>query len=172
MSADFWRHNGWGPFAPKQDRHLKVIFPDAPSARDRSERMAEFMEAAFDRANKFMAALDSHPEKPCPVPMILFAADASPTLARAVVRIVDDGRTVLEFKKGKLLNSPGDGRVTRASALADERVTGGRRGWLSSPVGWSQTFSLTDSHTSMFGNPSFQNNLLHLLLDRPPQSRE
>jgi len=171
MSADFWRRNRWGPFAPKQDRFLKVIFPDAPSAGDRSERMAGFMDAAFERARTFTAALDRHPETPPPVPLILFAADASPTLARAVVRRVEDGRTVLEFKKRKWLSSPGDGRVTRASALADERVTSGRRGWLSSPVAWSQTFFLTDSHTSMFGNPSFQNNLLHLLLDQPPSGR-
>lgn len=171
MSAEFWRRNQWGPFAPKQDRYLAVIFPDAPTARDRSDRMAGFMDAGFERAKRFMSALDRHPDTPPPVPLVLFAADASPTLARAVVHRVEDGRTVLEFKKKKLLKAPGDGRVTRASALADERVALGRRGWLSSPVGWSQTFFLTDSHTSMFGNPSFQNNLLHLLLDQPPDDR-
>ena len=58
--------------------------------------------------------------------------------------------------------------MTRVSALADERAVGNLRGWLSSPIPWDQTFFLTDSHTSMFGNPTFQNNLLHLLLDRPP----
>jgi len=27
---------------------------------------------------------------------------------------------------------------------------------------------LTDTHASMLGNPTFQNNLLHLLLETPP----
>jgi hypothetical protein len=129
--------------------------------------MAEFMDAAFERGRRFMAALDRHPDTPPPIPLILFTADASPTLEKAVIAKDKNGRVLFQFKPGKNLNSPGDGRVTRASALADERAVSNVRGWLSSPIPWTQTFFLTDSHTSMFGNPTFQDNLLHLLLDRP-----
>ena len=83
MSAEFWRRNEWGPFAPKQDRHLSVLFPDAENNQRRAERMAEFMDAAFERGRRFMDALDRHPEAPPPIPLILFATDASSTLARA-----------------------------------------------------------------------------------------
>jgi len=169
MRADLWQSQQWGPFEDKQDRYLEVLFPDAKTRAERMARMAEFMDAAFERGRRFMAALDRHPETPAAIPLILFAADASPTLERAVIAEDKNGRVVLQFKPGKKLNAPGDGRVTRASALADERAVGDRRGWLSSPIPWAQTFFLTDSHTSMFGNPTFQNNLLHLLLDRPPE---
>ena len=168
MRADLWQTHQWGPFEEKQDRHLEVLFPDAETRAERVARMAEFMDAAFERGRKFMAALDRHPETPLPIPLILFAADASPTLEKAVIAKDKNGRVVFQFKPGKRLNSPGDGRVTRVSALADERAVSDLRGWLSSPIRWTQTFFLTDSHTSMFGNPTFQNNLLHLLLDRPP----
>ena len=169
MSAEFWRRNEWGPFAPKQDRHLSVLFPDAENNQRRAERMAEFMDAAFERGRRFMDALDRHPEAPPPIPLILFATDASSTLARAAVTHSKDGRVVLKFNDKKKLHAPGDGRVTRTSALADEREAFGGHGWLRSPIPWSQTIFLTDSHTLMFGNPTFQNNLLHLLLDRPPE---
>lgn len=168
MRASLWQDNHWGPFADDQDRHLEVLFPDAATSAERAGRMAEFMDAAFDRGRRFMAALDRHPATQPPIPLILFAADASPTLAKAVIAEDENARVVLRFKPGKKLDAPGDGRVTRASALADERAVGDLRGWMSSPILWTQTFFLTDSHTSMFGNPTFQNNLLHLLLDQPP----
>jgi len=168
MRADLWRDNRWGPFEDNQDRHLEVLFPGAKTRAERVARMAEFMDAAFERGRRFMAALDRHPETPAPVSLILFAADASPTLENAVIAKDKNGLALLRFKPGKKLKSPGDGRVTRVSALADERAVSDLRGWLSSPIAWNQTFFLTDSHSSMFGNPTFQNNLLHLLLDRPP----
>jgi len=169
MSADFWRRNEWGPFAPKQDRHLQVLFADADTIEQRTGLMVEFMDAAFDRGRRFMNALDRHPEATPPVPLILFAADASSTLARATVTRSKDDRIVLKFRDKTTLHSPGDGRVPRFSALADERATTGGHGWLQSPIPWSQTFFLTDSHSLMFGNPTFQNNLLHLLLNQPPE---
>jgi hypothetical protein len=168
MRAGLWQDNHWGPFEDNQDRYLETLFPDAATKAERVARMAEFMGVAFDRGRRFMAALDRHPATPPPIPLILFAADASPTLAKAVIAKDNNGRVVLRFKPGKKLDAPGDGRVTRASALADERAVSDLRGWMSSPILWSQTFFLTDSHTSMFGNPTFQNNLLHLLLDQPP----
>ena len=168
MRADLWQDNHWGPFEDNQDRHLEVLFPDAKTRDERVARMAEFMDAAFERGRRFMAALDCHPETPAPISLILFAADASPTLEKAVIAKDKNGLVLLQFKPGKKLKSPGDGRVTRASALADERAVSDLRGWLSSPIPWTHAFFLTDSHTSMFGNPTFQNNLLHLLLDRPP----
>jgi len=168
MRAGLWQENRWGPFADNQDRHLEILFPDAATRAERAGRLAEFMDAAFQRGRRFMAALDRHPTTPPPVPLILFAADASPTLATAVIAEDTNGLVVLRFKPGKKLDAPGDGRVTRPSALADERAVSNLRGWMSSPILWTQTFFLTDSHTSMFGNPTFQNNLLHLLLDQPP----
>ncbi|MCP4895956.1 MAG: hypothetical protein GY906_03190 [bacterium] len=169
MSASVWRDNEWGPFAKDQKRHLEVLFPSLTSDLERADRMAGYMDAAFERARRFSLSLDRHPDTPSPTPLILFAADAEPTLAKALVTSTKDGKIRLKFKKDTRKSEPGDGRVTRVSALADERAVDGSFGWLSSPIPWSQTFFLTDAHQSILRSPTFQNNLLHLLLDTPPE---
>ncbi len=163
--ATFWRKNRWGGFAEGQDQYLQQIFPSARDATERQNRLESFMQAAFTRARRLARVLDKHPESDPPVPMILFAADAEPTLARAVV-VEKNGEVRLKFGvKNPQLKSPGDGSVTRASALADERLAGGSGNRFSSPVRWTQTIFLTDKHRTLLGNPTFQNNLLRILLE-------
>jgi pimeloyl-ACP methyl ester carboxylesterase len=171
--ASFWRQNKWGGFAEGQDEYLQRIFPSARDSAERQDRLESFMEAAFTRARRLAKALDKHPESDPPVPMILFAADAEPTLARAVVA-EKNGEVRLKFGvKNPRLKSPGDGSVTRASALADERLAGGAGNRFSSPIRWTQTIFLTDKHRTLLGNPTFQNNLLRILLetDTPKPAR-
>jgi pimeloyl-ACP methyl ester carboxylesterase len=170
-SAEVWRANQWGPFAPDQDKYLSWLFPGIASAVQRSERMEDFMDAAFERARRFAAALDRYPGDPCPATLVLFAGDAEPTLERAIVTR-RDGRPVLEFEGPDALGlqAPGDGTVSRSSALADERLARNRRGWLTSPVPWDWTIFISDRHATFLGNPTFQNNLLHLLIETPPRS--
>jgi len=167
--ASAWRQNRWGGFAPDQDEYLQWIFPDTTSLIQRQNRLEDFMRVALDRADRLTRALDKHPQSQSPVPMILFAADAEPTLARAVVA---DRKGTLRLKFGVKkpdLKSPGDGSVTRASALADERLATGQSSPYSSPVHWSQTIFLADRHRTLLGNPTFQNNLLQILLQSEPQ---
>jgi hypothetical protein len=104
--------------------------------------------------------------------MILFAADVQPTLARVAV-IPKGDRRILRFENvaGMSLKSPGDGSVTRASAVADERLLGDDPGFVSSPVPWNRQIFLTDMHMTFLGNPTFQNNLLHILLEEAPPER-
>ena len=127
------------------------------------------MYAAFDRAQRFFQAMDQHADTDCPTELILFAADVQPTLARAAV-VEKDGRQVLRFEnvKNLTLKAPGDGSVTRASAVADERLFEESRGFLSSPIPWNRKIFLTDMHLTLLGNATFQNNLLHILLETPP----
>jgi pimeloyl-ACP methyl ester carboxylesterase len=164
-SGKFWRDNKWGGFADGQDKYLQWLFPSAATPVERQDLLESFMDAAFDRAARLARALDKHPESEPPVPLILFAADAEPTLARAVVA-EKKGTIRLKFGvKKPELRSPGDGSVTRASALADERLAGAPADRFSSPVAWSQKIFLTDKHRTLLGNATFQNNLLHILLE-------
>ena len=171
LSAQTWVENSWGPFASGQDKYLAWIFPDEPSARAREERMSEFMDAAFARARRFFLAMDQHADRACPTELTLFAADVQPTMARAVVA-EKDGKKVLGFENTKrlILKAPGDGSVTRASAVADERLLGVGSGFVTSPIPWNRKVFLTDMHRTVLGNPTFQNNLLHILLETPAPS--
>ena len=65
-------------------------------------------------------------------------------------------------------SSVSHGTVTRASAQGDERLEGSGDGPLTTPVPWSWTVFLSARHKSLLGNPTFQNNLLHILVERPP----
>ena len=172
LSAEVWEQNGWGPFAPGQGKYLAWIFPGEPSPATRRRRITSFMTAAFERARQFAQAMDRRPETSCPTELTLFAADVQPTMARAILRS-KDGRRFIRFESTKTLNlkAPGDGSVTRASAVADERLIGESTGFVTSPIPWSRKIFLTDMHRTFLGNPTFQNNLLHILLESPP-SRE
>lgn len=172
LSAKTWFENDWGPFAPGQEEYLEWIFPGEPSAQEREKMIREFMDAAFARARQFFAAMDQHANEPCPAELTLFAADVQPTPARAWV-IEKDGKLVLRFDNTKTLTlkAPGDGSVTRASAVGDERLLGGDTGFVSSPIPWNRKIFLTDMHRTLLGNPTFQNNLLHILLETPAPQR-
>lgn len=166
--VDIWLENRWGPFEASQERYLEWLLPDLASADLRRRRMADFMRAAFERARLFAAALDRPAATRPATTVVLFAGDTEPTphLARLVER---EGRRVLDFD-GAELTAPGDGTVTRSSALADERLGSDRNGWLVSPVPWDWTFFIADRHTSFLKNPTLQDNLLHLLLETPPRT--
>jgi hypothetical protein len=171
LDAAEWRARKWGPFAPDQSRYLEWLFPDLPDPVTRDRRMQEFMEAAFERARRFAAAVDRPADTPCPASVILFAGDADPTLARGMVS--SDGgapRPVFEKPENRDLLEPGDGTVTRASALADGRSRDNRASFLASPVPWTGTVFISDRHNSIMGNPTLQNHLLHLLLELPPRT--
>jgi pimeloyl-ACP methyl ester carboxylesterase len=172
LSANTWVENGWGPFAPGQDKYLAWIYPGESSPGDRRERVRGFMDAAFERARRFYRVMDQHPDTECPTELTLFASDVQPTPARAAV-MQRDGKQVIRFENTKklTLKAPGDGSVTRASAVADERLLGGDTGFVTSPVPWDQRIFLTDMHMTFLANPTFQNNLLHILLEVPPSRR-
>ena len=63
--------------------------------------------------------------------------------------------------------APGDGTVTRTSALLDERVG---RDWtprLDSPIAWHGVHFLFRDHLGLTKDPVFTDNVLYLLLEKP-----
>lgn len=172
LSAQVWERNGWGPFAPGQDRFLAWVFPEETTTFDRRQRMVEFMSAAFDRASRFYKVMDKAAAEPCPTELVLFAGDVQPTVAKAIVVVeAEQMSLVFESSKGVEVKAPGDGSVTRASAMADERLAGGSNGWLTSPIPWDREIFLNGTHRTFLGDPTFHNNLLHILLETPPPER-
>ncbi|TFG77481.1 MAG: hypothetical protein E4H21_03260, partial [Thermodesulfobacteriales bacterium] len=62
---------------------------------------------------------------------------------------------------------PGDGTVTRSSALMDERAGGIWTPHLKSPVNWSNVMFLFTDHLGLTKDPAFSDNVLYLLLEQP-----
>jgi len=64
-------------------------------------------------------------------------------------------------------NMPGDGRVTRRSALLDERMAGATSRTLVSPIPWTQATFLFSDHIGLTKDPTFTDNVLYALLEQP-----
>lgn len=169
MDVDTWLENGWGPFADKQEKVLDQIFAAESSHDEKRRKMTVFMAASLERASQLAAALDKVSSEEPSSKVILFAGDSERTLAAGVARDVK-GRIELDFdmKTTQGLDAPGDGSVTRASALGDLRRDRESAPWLVSPVPWTASIFVSDDHLGMTKDRNFQDNLLHILLDRPP----
>jgi hypothetical protein len=151
-----WERFGWGPFGTPVDE------------RRTAERA--FVKAALARARAFHEALARTPERPCPVPVSLVGGDCLPTLARAIVGEGPaaqaprfEARTDAEQE---LMYEAGDGRVTRASVLANH-LPGARASDMGSgiPEASRVYFGAADHH-GLYADPAFQSLILRLLLGR------
>ena len=155
-----WERFGWGPFAPAAVRRLSGSDGDNQSHR-------HFLEAALVRARAFHRALGRPPETPCPVRVTLLGGDCLPTLGRAVVPEKQGLPPRFEpwnRKETEVMFEAGDGRLTRASVLAqhlplaeeDEAGCG-------VPEVTHVMFGSGDHH-GIYREPTFQSIMLRLLL--------
>ena len=90
----------------------------------------------------------------------LIAGDAKPTASIVAVDRATGGIHVHE-------HAPGDGTVTRASALLDERVGGTWTPRLQTPVAWDGVYFLFTDHLGLTKDPGFVDNVLYILLEEP-----
>lgn len=169
MSVETWQENNWGAFAKKQERVLERLFPEEVSRQEQRSRLGRFMAACLERATQLATVLDRVPSSRPSTRVILFAGDSERTLAAGIARD-EKGKIVLDFdtKRTPGLHAPGDRSVTRASALGDLRRGRESGPWLVSPVPWTASIFVSDNHLGLTKNRNFQDNLLHILLDRPP----
>lgn len=164
FDADEWARLDWGLVSEGAERWLRILLPGlSPEARRRTAR--DHLEKSLRRAEQLHRALDVPGEPPAGTELVLFAGDAEET---AEVLSVDE--------RGRLRvaeTSPGDGTVTRHSALMDERIGSAWRPRLQSPIAWSQVRFLAEDHVGLTTSPAFTNDLLFLLLEaRDPGSGE
>jgi hypothetical protein len=153
-----WERNGWGLLDPDEAEQLAMLLPDEPDAAARRRIAVDHVRKCLERAERVAAALDAPATDP-PVDLLLFAGDA--ILTAAVLTVADDGAlSVTEAW-------PGDGTVTRASALLDERTGSPWRPYVDSPIGWSRVTFLFTDHLGMTEDPAFVDNVLYELLEAP-----
>jgi pimeloyl-ACP methyl ester carboxylesterase len=158
-----WEAFGWGPFAPHSSRRRSD--PHEPARVRGAHR--EFVSAALARAAAVHRALARPAATPCPSRVVLLGGDCLPTLARAVV---PNGPGVpprfepASPREAEVMFEAGDGRVTRASALAshlpgaDDSETG------TALPEVNQAFFGAADHHGIYREATFQSMLLRMLL--------
>ncbi len=156
-----WEKYGWGLLAANQDKYLKYLLPDIADARERRSIAKDHLRKCLEQANQFQNLLDVPADPPVGTTIHLIAGDSEQT--DALLEVSEKGEvTVTE-------TAPGDGTVTRRSALMDERDVNAQQ-WsarLQTPVDWRSVNFFFAEHLDLTSNVEFTDNLLYLLLEAP-----
>jgi hypothetical protein len=161
LDPKVWAEFRWGLLDPRQFNVLRELLPEVGDPNARLQIAYEHLSKCLNRAKAFHAALDAPAVPPTGTTIHLIAGDAHHTVSQ--YRVDRRGSiTVTEWQ-------PGDGRVTRSSALMDERDSVGTK-WsprLISPIKWSSVNFLASDHLGLTSDPGFTDNVLFLLLEAP-----
>ncbi len=151
-----WEALGWGAFGEDQDDELRILMPGVESRAERLAILRTHMAACLAHAQRFHRALDRPAAVPPELRVHVFVGDAHET--PAVLR-VDRESGAVEWGEPE----PGDGTLTRTSALGQPRVN------LEEPSVVSQTsVHFTDAeHLPIVADPDFLDQALYLLLEAP-----
>ena len=155
-----WEKNKWGIFSDEQQNFLQENIPNS-----NMKKVKQYVQCALQRAKKFHHALDTKPQSPNPSQIYIFASQSIPTLNK--IKLLSTNQLSFE---GENLYSPGDETVTLGNALADERQGKEWQPWLQSNIPFDGIYLLEGDHLGMTSEPSFTNNILHLLLEVPPRN--
>jgi pimeloyl-ACP methyl ester carboxylesterase len=154
-----WERHRWGLADPAQDRYLAWLLPDVADPEQRRQVALDHLRKCLARAEQFHRALDV-PAAPPPgttISLVLGDAEATPS----ILSVDQRGRVSVRDL------APGDGTVTRASALMDERVGGSFKPRLRSPVRWDRVQFIAADHIALTEHGAFVDGLLYELLERP-----
>jgi hypothetical protein len=155
-----WEEQEWGLIDPRQGNVLRDLLPDVADPADRRAIAMDHLRKCLMAAQRLQAALDRPAVPPEGLELDLVAGDAEKT--PAVVRL--DRRA---SRIAGISYAPGDGTVTRQSALADERMGSDWRPYVDSPIEFSHVQFLFTSHLGMTRDPAFSDNILYRLLEAP-----
>lgn len=161
MDPKVWAHFHWGLMDPRQQVVVRDLLPEIANPDERQMVAYDHLSKCLKRAKSFQEAMDTPAKPPAGTTIHLIAGDAHPTTTQFRV----DNRGTLTVTAWQ----PGDGRVSRASSLMDERFSTGVK-WtprLSSPIAWSNVNFLFADHLGLTSDPGFSDNILFLLLESP-----
>lgn len=159
FDADEWIRREWGLADPRQDFKLQQLLPDVPTFEERRAIAIDHLRKALARASQLHKSLDVPASPPLTTRVSLFAADSRATPAKVGV----DAQHRIEI----IENTPGDGTVTRRSAVMDERVGREFTPRLESPIAWDRVQFLFTDHIGLTRDAAFVDNVLYMLLEDP-----
>lgn len=155
---ELWISKEWGLANPEQEKILVDLLPEIDDPARRRTIAIDHLRKCLTRAKRFHAAMDRPAKPPRGTLLTLYAGDAEETPAGAMVS--RRSITLTQYE-------PGDGSVTRRSALMDERVGEAQDApFLVSPIGWDDVNFIHSNHIGITRAPAFQDSLLFLLLEK------
>jgi hypothetical protein len=160
MNLEFWDEMGWGLAQPGLDDKLAILLPGSDSPQKRKQTAMDHLDKCLLAAQAMHLALDSVTQRPQSLFMHLIAGDDKPTYLLASAKRGD--RALRIDRRGA-----GDGTVSRASVLLDERVGGQWVPRIVSPLKWDSIMFLSSDHLGLTRDPIATRNILHLLYEKP-----
>ncbi|WP_010585696.1 lipase/acyltransferase domain-containing protein [Schlesneria paludicola] len=161
MDPRVWGQFRWGLLDPRQQHIVRELLPEVSDPQERQQIVYDHLSKCLARARAFHAAMDAPAKPPEGTTIHLIAGDAHPTITQYRV----DNRGTLTMTAMQ----PGDGKVSRPSALMDERYSTGTK-WtprLVTPIKWTSVNFLFADHLGLTSDPGFTDNVLFLLLESP-----
>lgn len=158
-SIETWRQYRWGLLDPREAPALTALLPNVKDAAIRRSIAEDHLEKCLKNAERFWAALDVPAQPPAGLDIYLYAGDAIQTACTLSVDTRDGNLRTLN-------ECPGDGTVTRYSALLDERHNRNYEPMLNSPVHWRHVSFLFESHIGLTKSQTFSDNVLFQLLEQ------
>ncbi len=153
-----WERLRWGLADPGQDEYLSWLLPEVPAAADRRRIALDHLAKCLGAAARFHEALRRPSAPPAHLRRVLLAGDA--IMMPSVREIRADGTLRVRER------APGDGEVTRASALGDAAVAKDPAAPAEYWLDFDKVVFLPYEHLEMVGQPLFVDNLLYELLER------
>ncbi|MCH7519951.1 MAG: hypothetical protein IH964_13130 [Candidatus Dadabacteria bacterium] len=160
LDPEVWIENGWGLADPNQEHVLEWLLPDISDPNERREIAIDHLRKSLKRGKQFQEAIDQPANPPENLKLYLIAGDAILTGSEVTVDFSNEHYKITDYQ-------PGDGTVTRSSALMDERVGGIWTPYLKSPIKWSSVMFLFSDHLGLTKDPTFSDNVLYILLEQP-----
>ncbi|HEX8177024.1 MAG TPA: hypothetical protein VF543_18175 [Pyrinomonadaceae bacterium] len=182
---EVWRRYNWSPYADEnfRKRFMRDDEKYARSNRGQSQDLEAYFRAVLNRARRFHEALDAEADGTTPVALFAFGGDCEETLNAPVI-LRDEkrnrwitlteprsyrtsaGQRMTEKEVTLAMYSPGDGRVTRRSLLAETLAASRRTGSLFN-AGLPITYAVfsCDLHGDIQNNLTLQDNALTALVN-------
>ncbi|WP_419255986.1 lipase/acyltransferase domain-containing protein (plasmid) [Caulobacter sp. ErkDOM-YI] len=158
FEAKTWIDRGWGIADPDQAPVLERLLPEVSDPDRRRHLALDHLEVSLKRAQKFHTALDSAQLAPIGFEPFLVAGDAVPTPERYRYDAQRKRLTVVS-------SAPGDGAVTRSSALLDHRTPSTWTPRIQSPLRFRSVLFTEQDHLGLTRTDLFSDNLLFWLLE-------
>lgn len=174
FDVNIWRAFQWSIFDPVVRARILKKYENEEEGLAYLDLLERYFEKHLERARRFVWSL-TVPLPEQPYKLIVLGGDCALTPARIVVEEVEGVSEVRLWPKkiknpiagvdyDRIMLEPGDGTVTKSSLLARESLDPSvpRHRWVSFPLNYP--IFLCESHTSLTGNVTFQDALLHTLL--------
>lgn len=176
FDAYVWERFEWSIFNPQIEERIIRRFENQKDGEAYLSILKQYFQKHIERGRRFVWSLSVTMEK-SPIEYIVLGGDCDLTPARILVEEIK-GESMVRLFPGEITNrlpgidyqklmlEPGDGRVTKPSLLARTELNPlvPRHKYSFFPIDYS--ILLCESHDSLTGNISLQNNLLNVLLTR------